>query len=257
MSSYEVFQAGTILASLTGEVTGGTVTFLDETYDLVQGSQSMYAFLGVGTGDPPGDHDIVVRFTLANGTEGSLTETVTVYANEWTVDYIEFTDEVSTLLDPAVVQAELDLLTDVYSRESEEKLWEAPWLVPAPGFITAQFGEQRSINGGPVSGHHGGTDISGDPGSPAVATSGGVVVLARALQVRGNMIVIDHGGGILSGYAHLNGFAVAEGQSVAAGEVIGYIGSTGLSTGAHLHWEMAVHGKLVDAYRFVDGTNGF
>jgi murein DD-endopeptidase MepM/ murein hydrolase activator NlpD len=62
---------------------------------------------------------------------------------------------------------------------------------------------------------------------------------------------------VLSGYAHLDSFAVAEGQLVATGEAAGFVGSTGLSTGAHLHWELSVGGVLVDALRFVDGSNGF
>ena len=83
------------------------------------------------------------------------------------------------------------------------------------------------------------------------------VVLARQMQVRGNMVIIDHGGGLFSGYAHLSAFNVAEGQMVEAGEVIAMSGNTGLSTGAHLHWEMSSGGILLDALRFTDGSNGF
>jgi murein DD-endopeptidase MepM/ murein hydrolase activator NlpD len=71
------------------------------------------------------------------------------------------------------------------------------------------------------------------------------------------MVVVDHGGGLFSGYAHLKSFAVAEGQTVTQGDTVGYVGSTGLSTGAHLHWEIAAGGVLVDAVRFTDGSNGF
>jgi murein DD-endopeptidase MepM/ murein hydrolase activator NlpD len=71
------------------------------------------------------------------------------------------------------------------------------------------------------------------------------------------MVVVDHGGGVFSGYAHLASLAVAEGELVAMGDTLGFVGSTGLSTGAHLHWEMAAGGVLVDGIRFVDGSNGF
>jgi murein DD-endopeptidase MepM/ murein hydrolase activator NlpD len=83
------------------------------------------------------------------------------------------------------------------------------------------------------------------------------VAMVRQLNLRGNMIIIDHGGGLFSGYAHLSSFAVAEGQTVAAGDVIGAVGNTGLSTGSHLHWEMSVGGILVDGLRFADGSDGF
>jgi murein DD-endopeptidase MepM/ murein hydrolase activator NlpD len=90
-----------------------------------------------------------------------------------------------------------------------------------------------------------------------LATNSGRVVMARQMALRGNMVIIDHGGGLLSGYGHMSAFAVAEGQTVQAGDIIGYVGNTGLSTGAHLHWEMAAGGIVVDALRFTDGTDGF
>jgi murein DD-endopeptidase MepM/ murein hydrolase activator NlpD len=72
------------------------------------------------------------------------------------------------------------------------------------------------------------------------------VALAGPLEVRGNAVILDHGWGVYSGYYHLSEVVVAEGQLVAQGEMIGRLGNTGLSTGAHLHWEMRVGGVLVD-----------
>jgi murein DD-endopeptidase MepM/ murein hydrolase activator NlpD len=123
--------------------------------------------------------------------------------------------------------------------------------------VTTRFGDLRSYNGGPVSGHHSGTDLGADLSTPVVATNSGRVVMARQLRVHGNMVIIDHGGGVYSVYAHLSSFAAAEGQVVSAGDIIGYVGNTGLSTGAHLHWEMSVGGVLVDPMKFSDGSGGF
>ena len=83
------------------------------------------------------------------------------------------------------------------------------------------------------------------------------VVLARLMQVRGNFVIVDHGGGLFSGYAHMSAINVAEGQMVESGDVIGMSGNTGLSTGAHVHWEMSSNGIFLDALRFTDGTDGF
>jgi murein DD-endopeptidase MepM/ murein hydrolase activator NlpD len=138
-----------------------------------------------------------------------------------------------------------------------EKLWSGGWGMPVNGAVTARYGEQRSINGSAPSGHHGGTDLGAEEGTPVLATNAGRVVLVRQLKVRGNMVVIDHGGGLFSGYSHLSAFHVSEGQLVAAGDHIADVGNTGLSTGAHLHWEMASQGVFLDALRFADGTNGF
>jgi len=257
LSTVEVYQAGTVLASVVGEVTSGTIRFLGREYALTEGNQSMYVFLGVGVLDEPGQYEVRVEFTTRSGSNGTLVDQVTILPNEWTVDYLTFTEEQNNLLDPKIAAEESALLERMYATYTQKKYWEGAWQIPAPGAITSFFGEQRSINGSVPSGNHGGTDIGNETGTAVVATNNGVVVMVRELQVRGNMIVIDHGGGVLSGYSHLNGFAVTEGQEVEAGQVIGYVGNTGLSTGSHLHWEMAIFGILVDALRFTDGTNGF
>jgi murein DD-endopeptidase MepM/ murein hydrolase activator NlpD len=123
--------------------------------------------------------------------------------------------------------------------------------------VTARYGEQRSINGSVPSGHHGGTDFGAEEGTQVRSTNSGRVVLARELKVRGFMVVIDHGGGVYSGYSHLSAIHVAELQEVEAGQHIADVGTTGLSTGAHLHWEMASQGIFLDALRFIDGSNGY
>jgi hypothetical protein len=258
VSTTDVYQAGAMLVSVVGEITGGTITFLERKSQLTQGKQSMYAFVGVGTDDPVGPHPMKVDFTLKNGSKGSLSTDVNVLKTQWTVDSLTFTEaQTEALLDPNVVDAENKQLEQVYATYTPEKLWDGPWRLPVQGAITARFGEQRSINGSDPSGHHSGTDIGATEGTPVLATNSGRVVMARQMALRGNMVIIDHGGGLLSGYGHMSAFAVAEGQTVQAGDIIGYVGNTGLSTGAHLHWEMAAGGIVVDALRFTDGTDGF
>lgn len=258
LSTLEVYQAGAILVSVTGDIRGGQVTFLGRKFPLTPGARSQYTFVPVDAEDPPGRYELKVDVTLPTGTKGTLQDTITVLPAEWTVDYLEFTPEqVSELLDPAVIAEELATLKSIYVKVTPEKLWDGPWQVPVAGALTARYGEQRSVNGSTPSGHHGGTDFGTAEGTPVVATNRGRVVLARQLKVRGNMVIIDHGGGLYSGYGHLSAIEVAEGDLVEAGQQIGLVGNTGLSTGAHLHWEMASHGILLDGLRFTDGTNGF
>ena len=258
LSATEIFQSGAVLASVTGQVASGTVTFLGRTLPLTKGTKSIYAFVPTDTEDAPGPHPIRIDFTQPNGTKGTLNDTVTVLKTKWTVDSLEFTDaQTEALLDPKVIAAELATLKAVYTKVTAEKLWAGAWQLPLDGPVTSRYGEQRSVNGSEPSGHHGGTDIGVPQGTPAHATNRGKVVLARQMQVRGNMVIIDHGGGLFSGYAHLSALNVTEGQMVEAGDVIGMSGNTGLSTGAHLHWEMSSAGVLLDALRFTDGTNGF
>ncbi len=93
---------------------------------------------------------------------------------------------------------------------------------------------------------HEGTDFGAPAGSPIYAPARGRVVFAGLTQVRGNMTVIDHGVGVFSAYYHQSEINVQVGQMVEPGTLIGKVGSTGLSTGPHLHWSMWINGEYVD-----------
>lgn len=258
ISGQQVYQGGALLVSVTGDVELGSVQFMGREHELRPGERSMYTFVGVAPEDAAGASELLVSFETLNGSRGELRETVDVLATQWEVDELHFEPgEADGLLDPEVSRQEMEVLRGLYAESANEKLWEEPWLIAAEGTLTSRFGSQRLINGEPAEGHHGGTDIGAETGTPVVATNHGRVVAARVLQVRGNMVIVDHGNGVLSGYAHLDSMAVTEGEDVVAGEQIGTVGNTGRSTGSHLHWEMAIHGVLVDPWRFVDGSNGF
>jgi murein DD-endopeptidase MepM/ murein hydrolase activator NlpD len=98
---------------------------------------------------------------------------------------------------------------------------------------------------------HTGVDLREDHGAPARATAAGVVVTAGPSGGYGNMVEIDHGGGLATRYAHLSSISTAVGEHVAAGAVVGRVGSTGRSTGPHLHYEVRVDGEPVDPARFL------
>ncbi len=258
LSTHEVYQAGALLVSVTGDVSEGVISFQGREHDLHQGDHSMYSFVGIDIDDPPGPAPLEVRFITPNGSKGSLSADITIHNVEWEVDYLYFEPaEIDEFFDPELERQEAKLLDKTYDITTPEKLWDTPWHTPLEGEITARFGSRRSVNDGPPEGHHSGTDIGAEPGTPIAATNHGRVVMARHLDIRGNTVVIDHGGGVLSAYAHMQEFHVSEGQDVQAGDVVGTVGNTGRSTGPHLHWEIAVNGKLVDPYRFVDGSNGF
>ena len=116
---------------------------------------------------------------------------------------------------------------------------------------TAPFGSRRTYGGGTAVSAHSGEDFSAPPGTPVLVPAAGLVVLAEPLFVRGNAVVIDHGRGVYTGYWHLSALNVKVGDRVAPGQVLGEVGSTGLSTGAHLHWEMRVNGAAVDPLQWL------
>ncbi len=256
LSTVTAPQGGAILVSVVGAVTGGAIEFLGRPYPLAQGTKSMYSFVGVGTDDPVGPATVKAAFTLTNGTKGTLTQDVTVTKTRWTVDSLDFTGETEQLADPKVLAADEAKLATYYQKITPKKLWDGAWQMPADGSITAKFGEQRSVDGGPVSGHHPGTDIGVAQGTDVRAPNNGTVAFTGELQAYGNVVVIDHGGGLYSTFGHLSKIDVRKGQDVKRGDIIAQSGDTGLSTGPHLHWEMAIDGVLIDATHMVDGING-
>ena len=127
----------------------------------------------------------------------------------------------------------------------EELAAATPSIWPAHGWLTGTFGGRSDpFTGEP--GFHQGIDISTEKGNPVYATADGTVEAAAYTGDYGNLIQIRHGFALTTRYGHLSGFAVRPGQSVSRGDVIGYIGSTGRSTGAHLHYEILANGKLIN-----------
>lgn len=116
---------------------------------------------------------------------------------------------------------------------------------------TSPFGTRRTYGAGAELTPHLGEDFAAAPGTPVLAPAPAVVVLAEPLFVRGNAVVLDHGRGVFTGYWHLQSIAVAVGDRVTTGQKIGEVGSTGLSSGPHLHWEMRVAGVAVDPLQWV------
>ena len=170
---------------------------------------------------------------------------ITILKTQWTVDYITIPppDPNAPPPPPGLVD-EQPRLNELYSHVTERK-WRDNWMapLPLPLNVSGYFGEQRSFNGGPVQGHHGGTDLAADEGTPIFATNDGVVVMADRVLNRGNCVVVDHGSGVFSCYGHQSEMKVQVGQALAQGETLGLVGTTGLSTGPHLHWEIRLAGS--------------
>ena len=119
------------------------------------------------------------------------------------------------------------------------------WRMPLPGVTTSRFGV-RSIVNGKVGSPHAGMDIKGKMGDPVKAAADGRVVMAQSTHLGGNTVLIDHGTGLVSGYRHLSEIKVEMGQKVEQGQVIGLVGSTGRSTGPHLHFDVRISGVGID-----------
>jgi murein DD-endopeptidase MepM/ murein hydrolase activator NlpD len=114
------------------------------------------------------------------------------------------------------------------------------FLQPTQGRISPNFGQDRGDHA------HAGIDIAAPAGTPVVAAAAGRVSAANYSSTAGNLVHIEHGGGVQTRYFHLQRSVVGVGANVAQGQLIGYVGSTGRSTGPHLHWEVRINGQAID-----------
>jgi murein DD-endopeptidase MepM/ murein hydrolase activator NlpD len=129
----------------------------------------------------------------------------------------------------------------------------APDLWPVTGPITSSFGQREDPFNGEGA-FHSGVDISAGFGTPVRAAADGVVQTAGLENGYGREVILDHGNGIETLYGHLSGFTVTDGQQVREGQVIGYVGMSGRSTGPHLHYEVRIHNTPVNPHRYLRET---
>src|SRR5262245_11157394 len=150
---------------------------------------------------------------------------------------------------PAGVQERIEReareLERLWNESAPKALWDGRFIVPVPGRATSSFGT-RSIFNGERRNPHGGTDFLSPAGTPIKSPNAGRVLLAADLYFSGNTVIVDHGGGLVSLFAHLSSFAVHEGEIVSTGVVLGNVGATGRVTGPHLHWAVHLNGARVD-----------
>jgi len=206
----------------------------------------------------PGRFPVEVGYAAASGGVISRTFSVLVSEGPYDSQIIELTDEKGGLLDPAFTLPEIEKLYALWAVADRPLAWTAPFSRPI-GLdypTTSPYGTRRSYNGGPYNNFHSGQDFGAPQGVTVTAPGDGIVVLAEPLNVRGDSVVIDHGGGVFTGYWHLSANFMAVGQRVAVGDPIGLVGTTGLSTGNHLHWEMRIYGVAEDPMQFLEEEIG-
>lgn len=227
-------------ATLVGDWDGHPITFL------YTSATEAWAIVPVAPWNAIGERFLLVEAIAPEGQRSYQQLPVTVVETPFEVQNIDVPPEQADLLTTGLRPAEDRYLRGVLDNFTPEVLWGQPFLLPAEGFRTSPFGARRSYQGGAPTGYHGGIDVAAPEGTPIYAAANGVVVLAEPVFVRGNLIILDHGAGVHTLYFHLSQMNVTVGQRVAAGELIGLMGTTGLSTGSHLHWEVRIGDVFVD-----------
>ncbi|MGA8223834.1 MAG: M23 family metallopeptidase [Candidatus Acidiferrales bacterium] len=211
------------------------------------------ALLGVDLEREPGNYDLKLDAQLPGGKAVACAVVVAVKAGKFPIEKLTVDKQ---FVEPSPQDAERaekegQRLHEIYARVTPERLWQGNFRLPLNGARNAKnFGRQRVLNGQPRS-PHSGVDLPASAGTPVHAAQRGRVVLAENLFYAGNTVVIDHGLGVYTLYAHMESLAVAEGDSVQAGANLGRVGATGRVTGPHLHWGLIVDQARVNALQIL------
>ncbi len=159
--------------------------------------------------------------------------------------------DVETLIQRAdQLSARFAAVTDSLEHNAQ-RFASVPSIMPTPGWLTSQFSRSRNHPLLHISRPHEGIDVAAPMGAPIIAPASGVVMRVAYENGYGNTLEIDHGNGIITRYAHCSRIDVKGGQRVTRGQTIAAVGSTGLATGPHLHYEIHINGKVVNPLTYV------
>jgi murein DD-endopeptidase MepM/ murein hydrolase activator NlpD len=230
-----------------------TGTFLERPLAVVSDpNQSFHiALIGIPVFTAAGIYPLSLSLSESAGGQINLTLNIQIVSGNYGSESITLAGDQSDLLNPNIEVPEQNLLQSIMGKVTPTRYFDGPMGLPAAASVTSPFGLKRSYDGGPFDRFHAGTDFAGAPGSPVLAPASGYVVLSDNLHIRGNATILDHGWGVFTGYWHQTEQYIQVGDFVAAGQVIGTIGSTGRVTGPHLHWELWVGGAAVDPMQWV------
>jgi murein DD-endopeptidase MepM/ murein hydrolase activator NlpD len=237
-----------------GNLTG---RFLSRDLSIVSNGQRYIATIGIHAFTRPGIYPLTLNFTDTGGHTFTLSRGVLVADGGYTAETIDVPANLEALLDGALLDEEYAQISAIMSGATPQRHWDGLFLLPTGGDVASAYGTRRIYRGGGTEltdRFHSGADFAMPVATPIRAPASGVVAFVGQLEVRGNTTIIDHGWGVYTGYWHQAGIQVQTGEVVLVGQEIGSVGSTGLVTGAHLHWELWVSGVQVDPLQWVRET---
>lgn len=210
-----------------------------------QSTGNNLGLLPVSVKDVPGPAKLTVS-RIDGGQEQPLS--ITIRKTTFPSQNVKLSPEIEALHSTS---EEIALLTGFKEKISDTRFWRDPLASPVSGCMTSPFGVKRLHNGKPTGEYHGGVDQRTPAGAPIRAVAAGSVSFAQQFNVLGNAVGIDHGQGLESMYLHMSKLAVSPGVQVQRGDILGYAGSTGRSTGPHLHWVLYVNGMNVNPAQWI------
>lgn len=243
------------LMQLMGEnIQEARVLFRSREYPFLNSNgDGWYAFVVADIDAQARDYPLAVIVRLNDGSTLEFADTVTVQSGEFARIIFDVPANLAYLIDPVIERNEYARIDAIVSETRAEKFWtDERWVAPiANQPFSSNFGQYRILNDS-VQTRHTGWDQTTPSGTPVMAMQAGEVVFAGQLDIRGNYIMIDHGWGVFSGYAHFSQMNVSRGQRVERGQILGTSGTTGRSSGPHLHWEIALQGEWIDGALFME-----
>jgi len=213
----------------------------------------LHALLGVDLETPPGPREWKLSWTGPDGNAAVCSVPITVRAGKFATERLQVGKQYVQPDPEQLKRAEEDQkkMKAIYDSITPEALWKGKFRVPLKDVTTGgNFGKRRILNG-EARAPHAGVDFPAAAGTPVFAAQAGKVALAENLYYSGNTVVIDHGFGIYTLYAHLSKIEVQAGDSVEVSAEIGKVGATGRVTGPHLHWGLTIAHARVNALQIV------
>jgi len=234
-------RSASALADLKAQWMDRAIPFWDDDRD----PHIRRAFLGVDLQQPPGEYEFNVTAQLPDGAHVSCNAMLIAREGQFPVENLKVPEEFVEPSPQDLERAgrERQRLREIFAINTAERLWRGAFRLPvasASARNTRNFGRRRILNGESRSPHTG-VDFPAPVGTPVHAAQRGRVTLAENLFFSGNTVVIDHGLGVYTLYAHLESISVQEGDVVEAGAAMGRVGATGNVTGPHLHWGLTVN----------------
>ena len=250
--AYRALQPGEpvlVFLETAGAAKSASVTFLGRTAQLrpTPGGGSAFAFLGIDLQAEPGPHVMVIKVRRAGGEIEEVRKELEVADKRFPFAKLQLKKEYVT--PPASAQErikrEAEMVALATSVITPEWLGDGSFVLPHDAPSWSNFG-QRRLNNNVLESVHAGLDIRAPFGERIRAANAGRVVIASDLYLGGKTVIIDHGLGVFSSYGHMSGLLVKRGEAVKKGQAVGLCGTTGRSTGPHLHWSVKIFEARVD-----------
>ncbi|MGM0420897.1 MAG: M23 family metallopeptidase [Bacillota bacterium] len=253
LSSSRAAQGSLITIEAHSDLAGGEILINGASFPFYQEEENSYAVLPLSYWWNSGDYTLTI---VDSRGRTWLKEDVTLLPGKFEESYLTVSEEQEELVRPsdpnrqARLERDQKLVKQARAGTTSTRYWNEPFIWPLEGRVTTSFGATRYHNE-KMANRHNGIDIAAPTGSPVAAANRGKVTLAADLLATGKTIIIDHGWNIYSSYLHLSALEVSAGDIVEQGETIGLVGSTGFSTGPHLHWSLSYNRIFLNPEDFV------